>query len=218
RNVRIDAGWALRAVVDTNTLAGRDLLAHMQYNTDQPSGALQIGVFCLDRGEVAEARRHFSRALAWDTNSAPIHHAMAVALSMEGKPNEAVASLRVACRLAPGDPEYQYKLGLALNECGKMTEAMSALEQAVKIEPRYARAWYNLGLAYNASGRSDEAVDTLLRAEALDGVSAQIPYARATILARLGRVREARAAAQRALELQPGYPEALGLLAALPGS
>ena len=35
------------------------------------------------------------------------------------------------------------------------------------------------------------------------------------ILARLGRVEEARNAARRALELQPGYPEAASLLQSL---
>ncbi|MCX8091139.1 MAG: tetratricopeptide repeat protein [Verrucomicrobiae bacterium] len=41
---------------------------------------------------------------------------------------------------------------------------------------------------------------------------AEYPYARATVLARLGRVEEARRAAQRALEIHPRFAEAQALL------
>jgi predicted RNA polymerase sigma factor len=58
-------------------------------------------------------------------------------------------------------------------------------------------------------------VDALLRAESFDARSAQIPYARATVLARLGRLEEARQAAQRALQLQPSNVPAQDLLRAL---
>ena len=40
----------------------------------------------------------------------------------------------------------------------------------------------------------------------------RIPYARATIHAQLGQVTEARTAVRRALELDPGFPEAARLL------
>ncbi len=78
-----------------------------------------------------------------------------------------------------------------------------------------ARAWYNLGLAYHATGQTENAIQSLLRAEAADPRAPQFPYARATILARAGRVAEARAAASRALQLQPDFREAAELLEAL---
>ena len=151
----------------------------------------------------------------WDKNSAPLHHALAVALSVEGKASEAVEALQTACRLAPHEAEYRFKLGLALNETGKLAEARAALEEAVKLDPKFTQAWYNLGLAYSALDKSELALESLVRAESLDARSAEIPYARATILARLGRVSEARTAAQRALELRPNYGEAEQLLRAL---
>lgn len=215
RAVRVEAAWALHSSVDTNSTAGRDLLNYLHYNSDQPSGSLQLGVFHLERGEVGKAMNYFQRAVKWDTNSAPLHHALAVALSIEGKTEAAVQSLRTACALAPEDAEYRFKLGLALNEAGRLKEARAALAEAVKLDPQYAQAWYNLGLAHNALGDTAAALEALLRAESIDGRSAQIPYARATILARLGRTEEARAAARRALELQPGHGDAAGLLRVL---
>lgn len=215
RNVRVDAAWVLRHTVDTNSTAGRDLMDYLRHNADQPAGALQLGMFHMDRGDATTAVDYFQRAVSWDTNSAPLYHALAVGLSLQERSAEAVTALESACRLAPNDAELRYKLGLAFNEVGRLNDARAALEQAVKLEPRFGRAWYNLGLAYAAQENPEAAVDALLRAESLDARSAQIPYARATVLARLGRVDEARRAAQRALELQPGHPQAQGLLQAL---
>jgi len=215
RSVRIEAAWALHAALDTNSDAGSDLLTYLRYNADEPSGALQLGVFHLDRGDLNQALGLFRRAVQWDTNSAPLHHALAIGLSLEGKNDDAVQELITACRLAPREAEFQFKLGLALNEVGKIDAARSALEEAVKLDPQFAQAWYNLGLAYNASGRIESALESLSRAESIEPSSPQIPYARATILGRLGRVEEARNAARRALEIQPGYSDAVELLRTL---
>jgi predicted RNA polymerase sigma factor len=73
-----------------------------------------------------------------------------------------------------------------------------------------------LGLAQSALNQPDAAIDSLVRAESLDANSATIPYARATVLARLGRVKEARAAAQRSLEIDRNFTEARQLLQSLP--
>ena len=215
RAVRVAAAWALHHTLETNSLASADVLAYLRHNADQPATLMQMGVLLLDRGDAAGALEHLRRAVSWDPNSAPLHHALAVAASVQGRSAEAVTALQTACHLAPRDAEYHYKLGLALNEIGRLDEAQAALAQAVKLDPQFARAWYNLGLAYSAQNNIELALTALLRAESLDARSAQIPYARATILARLGRTDEARRAAQRALELQSGFPEATALLRAL---
>lgn len=215
RAVRTEAAWALNHSLDTNSPAGRDLLAQLHFNADQPSGAMQLGVFHLNRGNLPTALQYFRRAVGWDTNSAPLHHTLALALSMDGKATEAVESLKNACRLAPRDAEYRYKLALALNEVGQLNAARAALEETVKLDPQFSRAWYNLGLAHSAQNRPEDALEALLRAETLDPRSAQIPYARATILARLGRVEEARTAAMRALELNRDFSAAQQLLQSL---
>jgi tetratricopeptide (TPR) repeat protein len=212
RLVRVDAAWALRMTVSTNSTAFTDLVRYLVHGADQPGGALQVAVFYLDRGDADTALSYLRKSIVWDPNSAPLHHALAMALNLQGKLDEVLPALQEACRLAPRDPEYRYKLGLALNESGRLPEAMAALEETVRLDPQFSQAWYNLGLAYSASNQPERALESLLRAEAIDSVSARIPYARATVLARLGRLQEARAAARRALELQPGSSEAAALL------
>ena len=83
---------------------------------------------------------------------------------------------------------------------------------AVRLDPRHSRAWFNLGLARNTQGQSEAALEALLRAETLAPDDPQIPYARATILARLDRKPEARVALERALALSPNYADAQRLI------
>jgi tetratricopeptide (TPR) repeat protein len=212
RSVRVGAAWALRAGLPAGTQAARDLQYYLKLNADQPTGQLQAGAFALANNQPQEALAHYQKAVGWDTNSAATRHDLAVALSTLGRTREAIEQLEAACRLEPKEAEYAFKLALAWNETGAMDKAVAALETAVRLDPRHARAWFNLGLARNALGQTDAALEALLRAETLAPDDPQIPYARATVLARLDQKPQARVAAERALQLNPGYAEARQLL------
>ena len=212
RNVRIEAARLTTATLDTNSTAGRDYLAFLNHISDQPAGQLQNGVFKWQRRDETNALAHFQTAAKWDPNSAGIRHELAIVLSSLGRAREAVEQLETAVRLAPDDAEFHYKLALALNEVGDVARVMPELERAVKCDPRHGRAWYNLGLARSGRGDDAGAEEALLRAESVETGDARIPYARATVLARLGRSTEAKIAARRALEIAPGYAEAAELL------
>ncbi|HNQ73152.1 MAG TPA: multiheme c-type cytochrome [Verrucomicrobiota bacterium] len=215
RWVRTEAAWALRRTLDTNSWAGRDLLTQLRFNADQPVGALQFGVFHLDRGEPRPALDYFRRAAGWDAHSAPLQQALGLALGAAGQAGAAVNALETACRLAPTNAEYRFQLALALNEHGQPAAARDALAETVKLNPQWARAWYNLGLADAAQNHLDAALTALWRAESLTPHAAEIPYARATVLVRMGREEEARAAAARALEISPEFAAARQLLRSL---
>ncbi len=216
RSVRVAAAWALRATLDPQSLASRELEHSLEHNADQPTGQLQQGVYCLARQQLPQAVEHFQKAITWDPNSAPLRHEMAVVLSMMGRNQEALQQIQAACQLEPKEAEYQFKLGLALAELNEINKAVTALREAIRLNPRHARAWYNLGLALNSQGKTDEALESLGRGETVEPRDPRIPYARATILARLGKVPEARAAARRALELQRDFAAAEELLRSLP--
>jgi len=212
RNVRVEAARHLGASLDTNSPAGREYLHFLDHISDQPLGQMQAGVFGLMRGDVTNALERFQTAAKWDPYSPGIRHELAIVYSQLGRGREAVTELEAAVRLAPGEAEFHYKLALALNEVGESARVLSELELAVKHDPRHARAWYNLGLVRSGRGDATGAVDALLQAEAADPNDPRIPYARATVLARTGRVAEARAAAQRALEIEPRFTAAAALI------
>lgn len=216
RSVRYTAAWALREQLDLDTLAGQELRQTLDYNQDQPVGQLQKGVFHLSRNQMDQALAHFERAVAWDPRSADIRQELATVLSMAGRTQDALKHIQEACRLAPDNAEHRYRLGLAYAELGQLDQTLRELEQTVKLDPRHARAWYNLGLGRNQQGDTAGAIQALERAEGADPASPDYPYARATVLARLGRTTEARAAALRALSAAPGYAPARQLLDQLP--
>lgn len=216
RNVRVATAWALRRDVDPGSRAGQELAWMLAHAADQPLGQVQLGVYHLDRGDIASALPHFARAVAWDPGSAAVRHEHAVALSLAGRSAEAVRELREAVRLEPAEAEYHFKLGLALNEVGDLPGVRTALEAAVSRDPAHGRAWYNLGLVRDELGDPAGAVEALYRAESVTPGDPAIPYARATVQARQGDYPAARTAARRALEIDPGFTAAAGLLRQLP--
>jgi predicted CXXCH cytochrome family protein len=208
RAVRVAAGFSLRASLSADSAEYRELMRYFDVNADEPAGQVQRGVFHFSRNEFPSALTHFEKAAAWDPGSAAVQQELAVVYSAMNRPQDAVSALQHACQLAPRDPESHYKLGLALNEIGDPKGTIRELKTVVELEPRHSGAWYNLGLAQSAAGDEDSALLSLGRAETVSPLDQRIPYARATILARLGRTQEARQAAGRVLELAPGNAEA----------
>ncbi len=211
-SVRLASAWPLRASLDPDSPAGQELRHFLDSNADQPSGQMRKGDYFLARNEPQTALGHYEKAVSWDPYSAPFRQQAAVALSVLNRPREAVEALREACRLSPKDAEARYQLGLACNEAGDLNQARQELETAVQLNPRHAAAWYNLGLAQNASKQPELAIESLRRGESVEPRDPRIPYARATIHARLGQTQKAVLAARRALEINPAYAEARQLL------
>jgi len=211
RSVRIAAAWSLRGELDLNSRAGKELSFFLEENADEPAGQMQQGEFFVGRNDLTNALAHFRKAAAWDANSAPIHRELALTYSLLNQGSNTLAELMEAVRLNPRDSEYRYELALALNEEDLLTAAVTELEKAVQLNPNHARAWYGLGLAREANHDSPGALAALDRAGKMAKDDPQIPYARATILLRLGRTAEARNDLQRALQLQPDFAAARNL-------
>jgi tetratricopeptide (TPR) repeat protein len=212
RAVRIAAAWSLRAGLDLKCRAARELDLFLDENSDQPGGQLQKGELLVARGEPQQALEYYRNAVAWDPASAPIRRDLAVLYGLLHQNREALEQLREAVRLEPREAEYHYSLALALNEAGDLKSAIAELQEATRLNPRLADAWRNLGLARAAQEDLTGALDALGRAESLEPRDPRIPFTRATVLARLNRMAEARVAAARALELRPDFPEARDLM------
>jgi len=212
RNVRVNAAWALRQQIDPVSRTGQELTHFLQFNSDQPTGQMQLGAYELSRENLEKALEHYTRAVRWDPNSPPIRHELAIVLSRVGRHREALEHLKTACQQAPEEAEYRYKLALAWNELGRSDNTIVALREAVRLDPMHARAWYNLGLGLHGRGETEEALEALVRGESAMPTDPDIPYARATILLQKNRPFEAEQAASRALNIAPNYGPALQLL------
>lgn len=212
RLVRIEAAWVLRKSLELSSLAGKDLLQHLEQVADQPQGALQRSVFLLDRGDATGAETHIRQAMRWDATTAPYRQALALALDAQGDAKGAIAALEEAVRLAPLDAEYPFALALAHAGRDDHREAIRALERAVELDPRFARAWYNLGLARSRIGLAAPAIEALQRAQKEDPNSPEYPFARATIHWHRREYQEARQAAQESLGVDPEFEPAIELM------
>jgi tetratricopeptide (TPR) repeat protein len=215
RAVRLADAWSLRGELDLHSRAGKELKLFLDENADEPAGQMQKGEFFVGRHDLTNALAHYRKAVAWDAHSAPIHRELALTYNLLDQGSNALDELTDAVRLNPRDSEYRYELALALNQEGYLTATVTELEKTVQLNPNHAPAWYNLGLARQTKHDSTGALAALDRAEEIEAGNPQIPYARATILLRLGRTAEARVAAQRALQIQPDFAAARNLLSQL---
>ena len=194
RLVRIDAAWALRDRLDLSSEAGRDLAGYLEQNADQPAGAWRLAVFHQDRGDLDAARRWLRHGSRLDPRSAELARQTAWLERRAGDRGASLAALRRARDLAPGDAGIAFELALLLAEDGSveaLAESESLLARAVEIDPGHARAWYDLGLVRErrgAPGPGLEAIDEALR---LSPEEPDFLLARASLLRRLGREREA---------------------------
>jgi hypothetical protein len=101
RNVRVAAAWALRRSLNTKSQAGKELLAMLDFNADQPIGQYRKAMFYLDRGDLAKALTHLRTAERWDPFSPPIRLETADVLSQMGKTDEALRELQILCQQKP---------------------------------------------------------------------------------------------------------------------
>ncbi len=212
RLVRAKAAWLFRQGLDLESLAGRDLMAYLEHNQDQPLGAFQWANLLADRGQPAQALPWYEKAIRWDPGPAMFNHAYAISLHNAGRSQEAVEQLKNAAAAEPTQAAHPYSLALLYAELGRLDQARDALRQAVQRDPTQSRYWYNLALAESRLADPQAAIAHLLKAEELEPDAADYPYARATILYQLGRREEARNALQRTLEIDPGHPQARALL------
>lgn len=214
RNVRLAAAHAMQATLAEKSSVGREYLHFLEINADQPTGQAQWAQWFASRRDNDKAVEHFARAVQWDSRSAGLRQQYAVLLSVLGRPREALTQLERAVQLEPASADLHYFLALSRHENADTPGARAALRRAVELNPRFARAWYNLGLL-DAQNDPQRAIESLQRAEAIEPNDADFPYARATILMHLQRVPEARQAALRAIQINPGHREAAMLLRGL---
>jgi Flp pilus assembly protein TadD len=120
----------------------------------------------------------------------------------------AIAALRQALVYAPSAPEIHNALGTALRQTGDVDSARVEFQEAArlnKIKSNQQAAMFatNTGLAKLKEGKLDEAIETFQRAVQLDPTNAEAYYNLAKAFQKKGQTAAARAAEQKARELNP---------------
>lgn len=174
-----------------------------------PSSREKSAVFALfAQGRLEEAAQ-FAAGLA---QRYPHHgfgwNALGGALGRLGRAAEALAPLRRAAELMPGDATVLNNLGAAYLSLGQSEESRACFERALQLKPLHADANSNLGIVLRRQGRPAEAVACFQRLLRAVPEHAEAHCNLGLALIDLTRFDEAQACFQRALELKPKFAEA----------
>ncbi|MFA5111883.1 MAG: tetratricopeptide repeat protein [Desulfobaccales bacterium] len=85
------------------------------------------------------------------------YHHLGMALSGQGRYDQAIAMYRKTLSIAPGYPPAYNNLGIIYARQGRVDEAVELFKHAIQLTPGNLSYYRNLALAYNQQGKSSEA-------------------------------------------------------------
>ena len=150
----------------------------------------------------------FSHTLKVTTDNYLIHNNMGVALSDQGKNEDAFVHYRAALLINPKHIEAWKNLGIYYEESGRSAKAIEAYEQAQRLNPNDAKIWNRLGRAYGKSGQNAKAIETLRQALRIDPAYDDAWNNLGNAYMGNGETAKAIEAFQQALRINPKYAEA----------
>lgn len=186
------------------------------------------------RGNLKDALADDEQAVSLSPTVKPIYQ-RGLHRSMAGDHAGALADLRKAAELEPDAAAAWLSVAEESRSLGDDATATEAVSRALKLEPDYAQAWslrgdlygvagqwaraadayeragdpLSAGEAWDAAGDPAKALDDIDRAVKLDPRSSRAWHDRGSLLAYLGRAREALKAYDRGLALAPADAEML---------
>lgn len=144
-----------------------------------------------------------------------------VALSREGKADEAVAKFQEIIAMIPNCPECWANIGTVQASAKKYAEAEAAYKKAIELKPDFADAYNGLANVYNTEKKFDQAAEMSKKALDLAGAapgapgssgpaapSASAVFNQGVILWNAGKIPDARAQFEQAVKLDPNLADA----------
>ena len=155
---------------------------------------------------LAKARAYADRALELDPENADAFTGSSIALTMEGRYEEAVAGARRAVKLAPGSADAAHFASFVLASAGYAKEAVAESKKAMALNPYYPPYYLgNLGYAHRLAGQVEEAI-TAFKAYDAHVPGSGFGLADLVILyQQSGRSDEAKQMAERLLSARPEF-------------
>ncbi len=166
-------------------------------------------------GDYKQAYKLCRKAATSGASDADLSLIYGVCAYANANPSEAIKSLRKALRLRPGFKDALFNLGRILLACGKPEDAIDHLSRLATDHPDFPGAQTNLAAAYYSSGQLEPAGVAYQKAIDLAPENPETAELY-NLLGSIYREREANAlsekAFRKALELDPGYADALANL------
>jgi adenylate cyclase len=152
--------WLVGWSYDPHTLDQAVELAHQALALDDalPEAHMVLGLTYVSQGQSEQGLAEGGRAIARDPNCALCHIALAEALLLVGRPEEALGLVEKAIRLDPESAAYfSFDLGWAYRLLGRYEEALAAQKRALTRNPELLPAHMELARLYNELSRKEEA-------------------------------------------------------------
>jgi adenylate cyclase len=183
------------------------------------AGGYQLKSFLLSRGirwgwfpkeDLEKALELAQKAISVDDKFPASHMALASVYVMQGKQDDALAAANRAANIQPGDSDTMVWLGYYLNWVGRGEEAVSAVKKSRELNPMYISGRNSvyldfMGQACFTAGLYEESISNIKKAKEIYGSSfGRDPFLIASC-SMLGRMEEAKEAAQQWLKATPTF-------------
>ncbi|MEK9773524.1 MAG: tetratricopeptide repeat protein, partial [Opitutae bacterium] len=166
----------------------KELKNRYNSNLDRAESHLSLGILSENKGQFAQAEKHYRNALVRDDLFVPARMNLATLLSGQGRSKEAERFLRESVKIQPTWGQIHYSLGLLLAEDNqRLPEAIRSLERAAGYWPENPRVTYNLGIAYWQSNRVEDAVRSFQQSLAIQPDNPEFLQRISELLAQNGR-------------------------------
>jgi len=172
---------------------------------------LALGISQHRAGQIAEAERTYRQILGSDPQQPDSLHLLGIIAHQRGDHEQAVGLIRRAIAGKPFAP-FHSNLALALMALGRAGEAAREFAQAIALDQNYAEAHSGLGDAQFMQGQTEQALASYQHAARLKPSAAAQNRIGAALLT-LGRFDEAIECCERAVAINPDFPEAHSNLA-----
>jgi tetratricopeptide (TPR) repeat protein len=174
-----------------------------------------LGLCYLTLGRLDQAEECFGKAIELRPDQPMPHIGVGRCYAGRGLLDRAIAQYEKAVTLQPDYADGLNNLGVAYQEAGRLDDAEGAFERALALYPDFAEARNNLGLLYLGTGRRDMA-EAEFRAAMRSKPHLHQTYGNLGLVLLLQGDRAGAAAMfNKVLELNPGDPDAIRLLAGL---
>ncbi len=170
--------------------------------------ALREAAIAIDGGDFGRAEQIGQQLLRIDRGSPAALHVLGIVARRTGRPVVATDLLGEAIVHDAGDAGLHCELGFAMLDQQRLPEATECFHQAVQLNPKYGDAWLNLGATLDRLEQYEAALPPAERAAALLPDNKFAHFNLGNVLRALGRLDEASAAFQRALQIDHDFASA----------
>jgi len=175
-------------------------------------GYNKLGAFYFGQSRFEDAIPQFQKVVQLVPDNERGYNNLGAMYQRLGRYDDAVRVFQQSVKRVPNGQAYS-NLGTCYYFLGRFDEAVAAYQKAIELRGHHFLYWRNLGDAYrwtpgqkeNAQRAYERAIELCDDAIRVNPNEARAHLSRASALAKLGRVSEARVAILRALELEPLY-------------